>query len=88
MFCTSMSWVIEHLEAYIREATTVSAHNAQVTYLTIGGLTLSKEMSHSCFEALVKLRLRRVVQTARELTVFDVGTKSTLLQQRNRCSGC
>ncbi|KAG9186271.1 hypothetical protein G6011_02827 [Alternaria panax] len=79
MFCTSMSWVIEHLETYIREANTASAHNGLVTYLTIGGLALSKEMSHSCFEALLKLRLRRVVQTARELAAFDVDAKSTLL---------
>ena len=79
MFCTSISWVIEHLQTYIRESNSVSALNSQVTYLTIGGLTLSKEMSHSCFEALVKLRLRRVVQTARELAVLDIQTKSTLL---------
>ena len=79
MFCTAMSWVIEHLEAYMREATAVSASNGQATYLTIGGLTLSKDMSQSCFEALVKLRLRRVVQTAREVTLFNMETKSTLL---------
>ena len=79
MFCTAMSWVIEHLEAYMREATAVSAPNGQTTYLTIGGLTLSKDMSQSCFEALVKLRLRRVVRTARELTLFNMVTNSTLL---------
>lgn len=78
MFCTSISWVIEHLQTYIRESNSVSALNSQATYLTISGLTLSKEMSHSCFEALVKLRLRRVVQTARELAVLNIQTKSTL----------
>ena len=79
MLCTAMSWVIEHLEAYMREATTVSAPNGQTTYLTISGLTLSKDMSQSCSEALVKLRLRRVVQTSRELSMFNMETKSTLL---------
>ncbi|RYO32411.1 hypothetical protein AA0111_g4629 [Alternaria arborescens] len=78
MFCTSISWVIEHLQTYIRESNFVSALNSQATYLTISGLTLSKEMSHLCFEALVKLRLRRVVQTARELAVLNIQTKSTL----------
>ena len=79
MLCTAMSWVIEHLEAYMREAT-VSTPNGQMTYLTISGLTLSKDMSQSCSEALVKLRLRRVVQTARELSMFNMETKSTLLE--------
>ncbi|CAN9307344.1 unnamed protein product [Alternaria sp. RS040] len=40
MFCTSISWVIEHLQTYIRESISVSALNSQVTYLKIGGLTL------------------------------------------------
>jgi hypothetical protein len=79
MLCTAMSWIIEHLEAYVREATADSTNGVQTTYLTIGGLTLSKEMSQSCFEALVKLRLRRVVQTARELTMFNIESRSTLL---------
>ncbi|KAI2481638.1 hypothetical protein Ptr902_07433 [Pyrenophora tritici-repentis] len=79
MFCTSMSWVIEHLETYIRGTTGVSAHSGQITHLTVGGLRLSKEMSQTCFEALVKLRLRRVVQTARELAGFNSEVKSTLL---------
>lgn len=79
MFCTSISWVIEHLEFYIRDATAGSMQRCQITSLTIGGLTLSKEMSRTCSEALVKLRLRRVVQTARELSMLNTEMKSTLL---------
>jgi hypothetical protein len=79
MICTSMSWVVEHLETYIREATAVNAHNHQVPYLTIEGLNLSEEISHMCSATLVKLRLRRVVQIARELSVLNTDVKSTIL---------
>lgn len=79
VLCSSISWVIEHLETYVRDATTASAQKGQDTHVTIGGLVLSKEMSHTCSEALVKLRLRRVVQTARELMTVNTETRSTLL---------
>lgn len=78
MFCTLMSWVIEHIGTYVRDVAIADVHNGQIPFLTIGGLALSKEMSRACFEALVKLRLRRIFQTARSFTSSNIDANSTL----------